>query len=86
MNIFGWGVLLPIGAMVARYFRRLDPLWFYIHAVVQFIGFMIGLAGVVAGVALYDKLHADVSAHRGLGIFILILGILQVCELFYSLA
>ena len=85
LNIFGWGVLLPIGAIVARYFKRSDPLWYYIHAVVQLIGFLIGLAGVVAGVALYDKLHADVSAHRGLGIFILVLGILQVLELLYSL-
>ena len=85
LNMFGWGVLLPIGAIVARYFKRSDPLWYYIHAVIQLIGFLIGLAGVVAGVALYDKLHADVSAHRGLGIFILVLGILQVCELLNSL-
>lgn len=82
LNIFGWGVLLPIGAIVARYFKRSGPLWFYIHAMVQFIGFIIGLAGVVAGVALYDKLHANVSAHRGLGIFILVLGILQVIAFF----
>ncbi|XP_020249780.1 cytochrome b561 and DOMON domain-containing protein At3g61750-like [Asparagus officinalis] len=82
LNIIGWGVLLPIGAMVARYFKRSDPLWYYIHAIVQLIGFIIGLAGVVAGVALYNKLHADVSAHRGLGIFILVLGILQVIAFF----
>lgn len=84
LNIIGWGVLLPIGAIVARYFKRSGPLWFYIHAMVQFTGFIIGLAGVVAGVALYDKLHANVSAHRGLGIFILVLGILQVSDLLYS--
>ena len=36
------------------------------------------LAGVVAGVALYNKIQADIPAHRGLGIFVLFLGILQV--------
>ncbi|KAI0529290.1 hypothetical protein KFK09_001837 [Dendrobium nobile] len=82
LNIIGWGVILPIGAIVARYFRTSDPLWFYLHSAIQFIGFILGLAGVVAGVALYHKLHASVSSHRALGILILVLGILQVLALF----
>jgi hypothetical protein len=69
---------MPIGAILARYFRRVDPLWFYLHVGLQFVGFIIGLAGVVAGVALYSKIQADIPAHRGLGIFVLFLGILQV--------
>lgn len=71
-------MLLPIGAIVARYCRRWDPLWFYLHAGIQFVGFILGLAGVVAGVSLYSKIQADVPAHRGLGIFVLVLAILQV--------
>ncbi|KAK1268642.1 hypothetical protein QJS04_geneDACA022768 [Acorus gramineus] len=82
LNIFGWGVLLPIGAIIARYFRQHDPLWFYLHTIIQFSGFIIGLAGVVTGIALYDKLHADVLSHRALGIFVLVLGILQVLAFF----
>ncbi|XP_073115174.1 cytochrome b561 and DOMON domain-containing protein At3g61750 [Elaeis guineensis] len=82
LAIFGWGVLLPIGAIVARYCRQWDPLWYYLHVVIQFIGFVFGLAAVVAGVALYDKLHANVTAHRGIGIFVLVLGILQVIAFF----
>jgi hypothetical protein len=80
LNLFAWGILMPIGAIVARYFRRMDPLWFYLHVSLQFVGFIIGLAGVVAGVALYSKIQADIPAHRGLGIFVLFLGILQVSE------
>lgn len=76
--MFGWGVLAPIGAIIARYCKNWDPLWFYLHVGIQFVAFIIGLAAVVAGVALYNKLHANVVAHRGLGIFILVLGILQV--------
>lgn len=78
LAIFGWGVLLPIGTIVARYCKQWDPLWFYLHTVIQFIGFIIGLAAVVTGKSLYDKLHASVHTHRGLGIFVLVLGILQV--------
>jgi hypothetical protein len=53
---------MPIGAIVARYFRRMDPLWFYLHVSLQFVGFIIGLAGVVAGVALYNKIQASASS------------------------
>jgi hypothetical protein len=86
LNLFAWGVLLPIGAIVARYCRGWDPLWFYLHAGIQFVGFILGLAGVVAGVSLYGKIKADVPAHRGLGIFVLVLGILQVCTFCLRLA
>uniref|UniRef100_A0A0E0L5J3 Cytochrome b561 and DOMON domain-containing protein n=1 Tax=Oryza punctata TaxID=4537 RepID=A0A0E0L5J3_ORYPU len=82
LNLFAWGVLMPIGAILARYFRRMDPLWFYLHVGIQFVAFIIGLAGVVAGVALYNKIQADIPAHRGLGIFILVLGILQILAFF----
>lgn len=78
LNLFAWGFLLPIGAIVARYCRRWDPLWFYLRGDIQFVGFILGLAGVVAGVSLYGKIQADVPAHRGLGIFALVLGILQL--------
>ncbi|ONK80366.1 uncharacterized protein A4U43_C01F16880 [Asparagus officinalis] len=82
LAIFGWGVLLPIGAITARYGKGWDPLWYYIHVIMQFAGFIIGLAGVVAGISLYNKLHSDVFAHRGLGIFVFVLGILQVTAFF----
>jgi hypothetical protein len=82
LNLFAWGVLLPIGAIVARYCRRWDPLWFYLHTGIQFVGFILGLAGIVAGVSLYNKIQANVPAHRGLGIFVLVLGILQILAIF----
>lgn len=78
LAIFGWGVLLPIGAMIARYCREWDLLWFELHLAFQFVGFLFGLAAVVTGISLYNKIHADVSVHRGIGIFLLVLSILQV--------
>ncbi|PKU85914.1 hypothetical protein MA16_Dca001745 [Dendrobium catenatum] len=80
--IFGWGVLLPIGAIIARYCKEWDLLWFELHLAFQFAGFLFGLAAVVTGISLYNKIHADVRVHRGIGIFLLVLGILQILAFF----
>jgi hypothetical protein len=29
--IIGWGVLVPVGIVIARCFKELDPLWFKLH-------------------------------------------------------
>ncbi|PKU69443.1 cytochrome b561 and DOMON domain-containing protein At3g61750 [Dendrobium catenatum] len=82
LAIFGWGVLLPIGAIIARYCKEWDLLWFELHLAFQFAGFLFGLAAVVTGISLYNKIHADVRVHRGIGIFLLVLGILQILAFF----
>ncbi|PSR86262.1 Cytochrome b561 and DOMON domain-containing protein [Actinidia chinensis var. chinensis] len=78
LNMLGWGILMPIGAIVARYFKQWDPIWFYSHISIQSLGFIFGIAGVICGFLLENKLSANVNKHKGLGIFILILGCLQV--------
>lgn len=78
LGIIGWGLILPIGAIVPRYFKHKDPLWYYLHSVLQFIGFALGLATVIIGQRLYNLIHADFPSHRGIGIFVLVLSILQV--------
>eukprot|EP01018_Ginkgo_biloba_P014477 Gb_35827 [translate_table: standard] len=81
LNILGWGVLLPLGVIIARYFRQWDPIWFYLHIGFQVSGFILGVVAVAMGISLYNKLNSDVDAHRALGIFILSLGALQVLAL-----
>ena len=79
--MFGWGVLLPIGAMVARYARDYDPAWFYIHVTFQMIGFIFIIAGVATGVHLANSIDTPgLAGHKGLGIFLFLLAILQVCS------
>nr|KYP54618.1 Ferric-chelate reductase 1 [Cajanus cajan] len=82
LGIIGWGLILPVGAIIARYFRHKDPIWFYLHAVIQFVGFTFGLGTVILGLQLYSKMHAHLPAHRGIGIFALVLSILQILALF----
>jgi hypothetical protein len=77
LNILGWG--LPVGAMVARYARGFDPAWFYIHVTFQIVGFACVIAGIATGVDLTKEIQPEqLNHHRGLGIFIFVLAILQV--------
>ncbi|OVA11332.1 Cytochrome b561 [Macleaya cordata] len=81
-SIIGWGMLLPVGAIISRYFRHRDPQWFYLHASIQFVGFILGLATVVTGESICNILQADVGPHRGIGYFAIVLCILQVMAIF----
>ncbi|CAI0383452.1 unnamed protein product [Linum tenue] len=78
LNMLGWGILTIIGAIGARYFKHMEPVWFYGHVLVQGSAFVLGTVGVIAGLVLEGNLSANVSTHKGLGIFILVLGCLQV--------
>ncbi|XP_061372876.1 cytochrome b561 and DOMON domain-containing protein At3g61750 [Gastrolobium bilobum] len=82
VGIMGWGLILPVGAIVARYFRHKDPLWFYLHSVIQFVGFAFGLGTVLLGLQLYAEMHVHIPAHRGIGIFVFVLSILQILAFF----
>ncbi|XP_028755690.1 cytochrome b561 and DOMON domain-containing protein At3g07570-like [Neltuma alba] len=78
LNILGWGVLIIMGAIIARHFRQWDPLWFYFHVSFQTLGFILGVIGVITGLLLNNQLHANVEIHKALGITILVLGCLQM--------
>ncbi|KAL1809462.1 hypothetical protein DCAR_0729004 [Daucus carota subsp. sativus] len=82
LGLLGWGLILPVGAIVARHLKHRDPLWYELHVAIQFIGFIIGVAAVAVGRSLYDRIHANSPTHRGIGIFVLVLSILQVLAFF----
>ncbi|KVI11541.1 cytochrome b561 and DOMON domain-containing protein At3g07570-like [Cynara cardunculus var. scolymus] len=78
LNAVGWGGLILIGAMIARYTRHLGSKWFYAHACIQTLGFILGLSGVVAGLILNDRIDVNVAKHKAIGIVIITLGCLQI--------
>ncbi|XP_057439663.1 cytochrome b561 and DOMON domain-containing protein At3g61750 isoform X1 [Lotus japonicus] len=78
VGVIGWGLIMPVGAIIARYFRHKDPVWFYLHSFIQFVGFAFGLITVLLGIQLYNQMHVHIPAHRGIGIFVLVLSILQI--------
>ncbi|GMN50163.1 hypothetical protein TIFTF001_019320 [Ficus carica] len=81
LNMLGWGILMIIGSIVARYCRQWDPLWFYIHIGIQSFGFFLGVIGILCGFLLENRIDAKVSTHKGIGIFIFVLGCLQAMAL-----
>ncbi|CAK9873233.1 unnamed protein product [Sphagnum jensenii] len=80
VNIVGWGILLPVGAIIARYCRLWDPTWFYLHVTFQVLGFILIVAGLILGTNLYGRLKglSGISRHRALGIFVFVLACLQI--------
>ncbi|XP_019188546.1 PREDICTED: cytochrome b561 and DOMON domain-containing protein At3g61750-like [Ipomoea nil] len=82
VGILGWGFFLPCGAMVARYLKNHNPLWFYLHICCQVTGFLLGFVTVIVGLQLYNQLDCDFPTHKGIGILLLVLSILQMFALF----
>ncbi|KAF7815957.1 cytochrome b561 and DOMON domain-containing protein [Senna tora] len=47
LNGIGWGILMPIGVMLARYlkaFNNVSPMWFHLHRALQILAYFIGTA------------------------------------------
>ena len=75
----GWGCLIPIGIVIAafRSVRGFSSWWFYVHATLQTLGFLVALAGITVGAYLEidQKLQWQ---HRVIGITVTVLGGVQV--------
>ncbi|TVU10119.1 hypothetical protein EJB05_43628 [Eragrostis curvula] len=86
LNAVSWGVLLPMGAIFARYlktFKSADPAWFYLHVTCQLIGYAVGVAGWATGINLGNESEGvTYTTHRNIGIAVFALGTLQVFALF----
>ncbi|XP_014503940.1 cytochrome b561 and DOMON domain-containing protein At3g25290 [Vigna radiata var. radiata] len=83
LNIIGWGTLLPIGIIIARYFRvfpfKYDPLWFNLHIGCQLTGFLVGTTGWAIGLSLgHSSRYYTFRDHRTYGILIFTFSTIQM--------
>lgn len=82
LNAVSWGILMPMGAMIARYlkvFKVAHPAWFYIHIAIQVTAYGLGVAGWGTGLKLgSDSVGIKYTTHRNIGITLFALGTLQV--------
>lgn len=83
LNIIGWGTLLPIGAIIARFFRKFpfqsEVWWFHTHVGCQFAGFAIGGVGWGIGLWLaHSSPRYIFLTHHVFAIFIFVFAALQV--------
>ncbi|CAI9783650.1 unnamed protein product [Fraxinus pennsylvanica] len=85
INVVSWGILMPVGAMLARYlkvFKAANPAWFYLHVACQVSGYAVGVAGWGTGLKLgSDSPGVRQDTHRNIGITLFALGTLQVFAL-----
>uniref|UniRef100_A0A1J3DJP4 Cytochrome b561 and DOMON domain-containing protein n=1 Tax=Noccaea caerulescens TaxID=107243 RepID=A0A1J3DJP4_NOCCA len=86
LNGVSWGIMMPIGAIIARYLRvakSANPAWFYIHVSCQASGYIIGVAGWATGLKLGgDSPGIQYSTHRAIGIALFTLATVQVSAMF----
>ncbi|KAK8943852.1 hypothetical protein KSP40_PGU018925 [Platanthera guangdongensis] len=85
LNSVSWGILMPLGAIVARYMRvfgSADPAWFYLHVACQCSAYIVGVAGWGTGLKLgSDSKGITYGSHRNIGITLFCLATLQVFAL-----
>ncbi|XWS75847.1 hypothetical protein CRYUN_Cryun01aG0127100 [Craigia yunnanensis] len=85
LNTVSWGILMPLGAITARYmrvFKSADPAWFYLHVACQSSAYIVGVAGWATGIKLgSDSPGVTHNPHRNIGIVVFCLGTLQVFAL-----
>lgn len=85
LNVVSWGILMPLGAVIARYlkvFKSADPAWFYLHVACQTSAYIVGVAGWGTGLKLgSDSKGVTHDTHRAIGITMFCLGTLQVFAL-----
>ncbi|XP_042424350.1 cytochrome b561 and DOMON domain-containing protein At5g47530-like [Zingiber officinale] len=86
INAISWGILLPTGAIIARYvkvFQFADPAWFYLHVACQCSAYVVGLAGWILGLKLGSQSKGiTYHKHRDIGIALFCLATVQVFALF----
>ncbi|CAH2052314.1 unnamed protein product [Thlaspi arvense] len=82
LNAVGWGILFPVGAIIARYmriFESADPAWFYLHVACQFSAYVIGVAGWGTGLKLGGESEGiRYTGHRNIGIALFSLATIQM--------
>ncbi|XP_076917367.1 cytochrome b561 and DOMON domain-containing protein At5g35735-like [Bidens hawaiensis] len=85
LNAMSWGVMMPMGAMAARYlkvFKAANPAWFYIHVACQASAYIVGVAGWATGLKLgSDSTGIQYNTHRDIGIALFTLGTIQAFAL-----
>lgn len=82
INTIAWGILLPLGVIFARYLRPFsESIWFYIHAPVQTLGYVLGVTGWALGMRLRTESAFVHKSHQNIGIALFVLATVQVFAL-----
>lgn len=82
LNTVGWGIFLPTGVIVVRYFRKYPKRWpwsYVFHVGCQIAGYTLGSIGWATGLWLGQKSkYYTFGTHRILAIIIFTFTTIQV--------
>lgn len=81
LNVVSWGILMPLGAVIARYlkvFKSATPAWFYLHVACQTSAYIVGVSGLGTGLKLGDESGVSQNTHKAIGIAMVCLATVQV--------
>jgi hypothetical protein len=81
--MLAWGILIPIGAFMPRFFKNNSPpRWFHLHRICQMLGVIFSFVGFILGVGIVkDTEHlveGTLAAHFGIGTTVFVLSIVIV--------
>ncbi|KAK7387159.1 hypothetical protein VNO78_27709 [Psophocarpus tetragonolobus] len=82
LNTVSWGILMPVGVIMARYLKVFDGLgatWFHLHRACQSLAFLIGIAGFGTGLHIGNHYGLHNTPHRCVGLTLMCLAFTQVC-------
>jgi len=74
---FAWGVLIPFGALFARYAKPLpNDMWFLVHRPIQILGVVFCLSGFIVALVMSD--HHFEFLHGQIGLTLIVIAVLQI--------
>jgi len=77
LMIFSWGVMLPIGALIARHKLALGANWWPAHPAIQASAYFLSVVAFILAIIMVDSNHFG-SVHQAFGLIVTILGMIQV--------
>jgi hypothetical protein len=84
-----WGILLPVGVLIPRYFKSLGTVWFLLHRIIQCAGAFFAVVGFGFSFVLTGDLgkeHFTSAPHQMVGFVILSMLFAQLSMSFFRAA
>ncbi|KAK4434842.1 cytochrome and DOMON domain-containing protein [Sesamum alatum] len=89
LNAVSWGIMMPIGAVFARYLRvfpSADPAWLYFHGTCQTSASITGVAGWATGLQLGSQSPGvQYTSHRTIAVSSFLLEHTSIIDIFQGL-
>ena len=87
LMVTSWGLLLPMGVLIAHFLRHRDPMWFLIHRAIQVTGVCLALSGFIIAVTQFSVFHpgyfAVAQAHGYMGCIVMTIGFFQPINAYF---